>query len=55
MQIVLKYVTTFLLSKLAKELAGEAVIITLRRLAKSTSNTLDDELIEALEKKLNLK
>lgn len=54
MSIVLKYLTTWLISTFAKELAGEVVVITLRRLAKSTDNTLDDELVEAIAKKLNV-
>lgn len=52
--IILKYISTWLLSAFAKELAGEIVIITLRRWAKETTNTLDDEIVEAIAKKLNI-
>ena len=55
MSFVIKYVSTWLLSAFAKELAGEIVIITLRRWAKQTENTLDDEIVEAVAKKLNIK
>lgn len=54
MHLVLKYVSTWLLSKFAKELAGEIVIITLRRWAKSTESTLDDEIVEAVAKRLDI-
>lgn len=52
--IALKYISTWLLSAFAKELAGEIVVITLRRWAKETENTLDDEIVEAIAKKLNI-
>lgn len=55
MSFVIKYVSTWLLSAFAKELAGEIVIITLRRWAKQTENTLDDEIVEAIASKLNIK
>ena len=55
MQFILKYATTLLLSSLAREMAGEVTIRSLRRLAKSTKNTLDDELVEVLAGKLNIK
>lgn len=55
MQFVLKYLTTFLLSSLAKEMAGEVTIRSLRRLAKRTDTTLDDELVEVLAVKLGVK
>lgn len=53
--IILKYLSTWLLSKFAKELAGEIVIITLRRWAKDTETTLDDEIVEAIAAKLDIK
>lgn len=52
--LIMKYVSTWLLSKLAKELAGEIVIITLRRWAKETETTLDDEIVEAIARKLDI-
>lgn len=55
MGFVIKYVSTWLLSAFAKELAGEIVIITLRRWAKDTENTLDDEIVEAIASKLDIK
>lgn len=55
MAIVLKYLTTMLLSTLAKEMAGEVTIRSLRRLAKQSGTTLDDELVEVLAQKLNVK
>lgn len=53
--IALKYISTWLLSVFAKELAGEIVVITLRRWAKNTENTLDDEIVEAVARKLDVK
>lgn len=53
--LVIKHISTWLLSAFAKELAGEIVIITLRRWAKQTENSLDDEIVEAVAKKLNIK
>lgn len=55
MSFVIKYVSTWLLSAFAKELAGEIVVITLRRWAKKTDTTLDDEIVEAIASKLNIK
>lgn len=55
MQFLLKYATTLLLSTLAREMAGEVTIRSLRRLAKQSSTTLDDELVEILAQKLNVK
>lgn len=55
MNFVLKYVSTWLLSAFAKELAGEIVVITLRRWAAKTENTLDNELVEAVARKLEVK
>lgn len=52
--VVLKFVSTWLLSAFARELAGEIVVITLRRWAKETDNTLDDEIVEAIAKKLDI-
>lgn len=54
MPFLIKTVSTWILSQLAKELASEIVIITLRRWAKSTENTLDDEIVEAIARKLNV-
>lgn len=55
MQFLLKYATTLLLSTLAREMAGEVTIRSLRRLAKQSGTTLDDELVEVLAQKLNVK
>lgn len=55
MSFVLKYVSTWLLSAFARELAGEIVVITLRRWAKESETTLDDEIVEAIAKKLDIK
>ena len=55
MHFVLKAVSTWLLSTFAKELAGEIVVITLRRWAKKTENELDDEIVEAVARKLDIK
>lgn len=54
MSFVLKYVSTWLLSAFARELAGEIVVITLRRWAKESETTLDDEIVEAIAKKLDI-
>lgn len=50
---LLKTLSTWLLSKLAKDLAVDIVLITLRRWAASTDNTLDNEIVESIA--LNLK
>lgn len=55
MNFIIKYATTWLLSAVAKELAGEITVISLRRLAAKTTNTLDDEIVEAVARKLNVK
>lgn len=55
MQFVIKVVTSWLMSALAKELAADVAVITLRRLAKRTDTTLDDEIVEKVAEKLNVK
>lgn len=55
MQFVLKYLTTWLLSSLAKEMAAEVTVRSLRRLAAKSDTTLDDELVEVLAVKLGVK
>lgn len=51
-QVALKWLITALMSKLAKDLAAEVVLITLRRWAASTETTWDDEVVAAIESKL---
>lgn len=54
MNVVLKWALSWAMSAVAKELAGEVVVITLRKLAKKTETDLDDEIVEAVARKLNV-
>lgn len=51
-QLALKWLAQVLLSKLAKDLAIEVSLLTLRRWAASTETTWDDEVVDTIEKAL---
>lgn len=51
-QMLIKWAATALMSKLAKELASEVIIMTLRRWAASTETDWDDQVVDMIESKI---